>query len=89
MLNKDKISIYKGDFTVNEVYFTYYREPRDLDIEGYIHLDGTPSVDQSIDLSNYNIDRLIDMVVVEATRNYESIEQMQLALQRQQLNEKQ
>ena len=59
IINKDIVSVYKKDFSIDEIYFTYYREPLDL-----------------------------DRVVVETTRNYESPEQYQLAIQRQQLNEK-
>lgn len=88
LINRDTITIYKKDFTLNKLFFTYYREPQDIDIEGYKHLDNTDSVNKSIDLSMINVEKIIDRVVVEATRNYESLEQMQLAFQRQQLNEK-
>ena len=88
MINKDVVSIYKSDFSIDALYFTYYREPIDLDIEGYKHIDGTDSVDQPIDLTMFLIEYIIDRVVTEATRNYESPEQYALAAQRQQLNEK-
>lgn len=88
MINKDVLSIYRTDFSIDDVYFTYYREPIDLDIAGYKHIDGTDSIDQTLDLSTFLIEYIIDRVVVEATRNYESPEQYQLAMQRQQLNEK-
>lgn len=88
VINKDKISIYKDNFTVNETYLTYYREPLNIDIEGYKKIDGTPSTNISIDLNIPLVEYIVDRVVVEAARNYESPEQMQLAFQRQQLNEK-
>lgn len=89
LLNKDVLSVYKTDFSIDDTYFTYYKEPEDLDIEGYVHIDGSNSVDKPINLSTILTEFIIDRVVVEATRNYESVEQYQLAIQRQQLNEKQ
>lgn len=88
LLNNNKVSIYFNDFSVDEVFLTYYREPVDLDIKGYTNIDGTPSVDQMIDLEDINIEEIINRTAVEALRNYESTEQMQLQQQAQQLKEK-
>lgn len=87
LLNKNKLSVYKGDFTITEVYLTYYREPKDLDIAGYKHIDGTPSSDIEVDLDDFNIEEIINRTARNAVLNYESVEQNQLALQRQQINE--
>jgi len=88
LMNNDKVSIYKDGFSVNKVFFTYYREPADLDIAGYRKIDGSLSTNVQIDLDDISIEEIIDRTVVEALRNYESTEQVQLALQRQQLDEK-
>lgn len=82
VLNKDKLTIYKDNFTVDKTYLSYYREPKDIDINGYTRLDGTPSTDVTIDLSDINVELILDRVAVEVTRNYESILQNQLAAQR-------
>lgn len=87
ILNNNKVSIYNTDFSVDEVYLSYYREPKDLDIEGYIKIDGSASIDILPDLDLINIEEIINRTVVEALRNYESIEQLQIAQQRQQQQE--
>jgi hypothetical protein len=83
-INNSLMSVYKTDFNIDEVYYTYYREPKDLDIEGYTHIDGTPSTNVYTDFADINIEAVIDCAVTEALRNYESTEQLQIALQRQQ-----
>jgi hypothetical protein len=88
VLNSGKASVYKTDFTIDEFYLTYYREPKDLDIEGYTHIDGTPSTNIDIGLSDILTELIIDRAVTETLRNYESTEQLQIALQREQSNEK-
>lgn len=84
LINNDKLSIYKSGFDIDEVYLTYYREPKDLDIEGYIKVDGTVSTNVQIDLNDRLIEEILDYTVTEVLRNYESVEQLQIALQRQQ-----
>ena len=82
LINKDRITVYKNDFEIEKTYLTYYREPQDINILGYIQLDGTPSVDVSPDISNQNVEEIINLTAAEAIRNAESVEQLQIALQR-------
>ena len=84
ILNNDKISFYKTDFNITEAYLNYYRMPKDLDIEGYTKIDGTPSVDAETDLCDDNIRIVINRAATAAMRNYESVEQFQLAQSRPQ-----
>lgn len=86
VLNSDKVSVYKDNFTIDELYLTYYREPKDIDIEGYIHIDGTPSQNIDIGLSDANMELIIDRTATEALRNYENLEHLQIALQRERSN---
>lgn len=88
VINKNRLSVYKDGFNIDEVYLSYYREPKDIDIAGYKKIDGSLSVDVLIDLDKKNIDEIVNRSVIEAARNYESIEQSQLAIQRQQQAEK-
>ena len=73
----DKIFIYsdaQNSFVPNELYLSYLRYPKDMDIAGYIHLDGTPSVNADCELESYLEDELIDIVITElgdATANQE------------------
>ena len=85
ILNNDKISFYKTDFIITEAYLNYYRMPKDLDIEGYTKIDGTPSIDAETDLCDDNIRIVINRAATAAMRNYESIEQFQLAQSRPQV----
>lgn len=87
VLNNNLLSVYKDDFNIDEVYLDYYREPKDLDIKGYTHIDGTLSEDIEVDLDNFNTEEIINRTATELLRNYESAEQTQMALQRQQLKE--
>lgn len=86
IINNGKVSFYKDNFTINNAYLTYYREPKDLDIQGYKKLDGSLSINQETGLSKINMEKIIDAVALEVVRNYESPEQFQLALQRKQEN---
>lgn len=87
VLNNDKLTVYKDDFEIKNVYLSYYREPKDLDIEGWVKLDGTPSTNILPDLSKFNIEEITNRAVLEVLSNYESAEQYQLAAQRIQRNE--
>lgn len=87
VLNKGKLSVYKKDFKIKNTYLTYYREPVDLDIEGWIHIDGTPSKDVMVDLDDLNIEEITNRTVVDVVSNYESGEQAQMAAARVQRNE--
>jgi hypothetical protein len=78
------LEIYKTDFSVDEVYLDYYREPIDIDIEGYQRLDGKMSTNIESDLDNSNIEEILDMCAIEAQRNYENVEQFQIAQTRNQ-----
>lgn len=84
IVNSGQVSVFKKDFNVDEVYLSYYRRPLDLDISGYTHIDGTQSTDIATDLSDDNTDIIINRTATEALRNYESTEQVQLAMSRPQ-----
>lgn len=45
--SNDSILIYKDDFEIQDAILSYYRYPNKVDIDGYLHLDG--SVSTSID----------------------------------------
>ena len=88
LVNDGNVSVYKDGFALDKVYLTYYKDPPDIDIEGYIKAEGVHSTSIPTTLSDLNIDKILDRAVVEITNNYQSIEQYQLAVQRQQQNEK-
>lgn len=88
IINGSNISIYKTDFSINNAYLSYYFYPSDIDIEGYINILGKSSTNISTELVSQNTDKILDRCVVEVSQNYEDVQRMQMALQRQQLNEK-
>jgi hypothetical protein len=76
-ISEDTISIYsdpENSFTVTDLYISYLRYPKDIDVAGYIHLNGTPSVNQDCELESYLEDELLDIAIAEyadATSNQE------------------
>lgn len=87
VLAGNNLQVYKIDFKIKKVYLTYYKEPKDLDISGYIRSDGTSSIDVEVDLSKENIEEITNRTVLEVSFNYENAEQAGLAAQRIKNNE--
>lgn len=86
-LAKDKIQVYKTDFDVDSVFFTYYRYPKQIDIEGYIKIDNTTeSTNIDPELPDFMVDEIIDKAVSETQRRYSDIEGFQLSQNREQEN---
>lgn len=68
-MSRDKVIIYSDDFTIKEGYFSYLRYPQKIDYEGYIHLDGTPSVKSDCELEEYLEDELLELTIMELGYN--------------------
>lgn len=63
-LSSDNISIYTdGTFTPTKIYVSYLRYPEIIDKEGYINLEGNPSINQDCELESYLEDELVDLAV--------------------------
>ena len=87
-LSSDEISIFTdGTFTPTKIYISYMRYPQYIDKEGYIRLDGTPSVDQNCELALYLEDELLDLTVQNLAMYTENSSAMQTAQYRIQTNE--
>jgi hypothetical protein len=65
----NKVLIYKKDFDIQEAFLSYYRYPEKVDIEGYIHPDGTASqnVDPELD------DKVVGRVLVAMSKEFSAI----------------
>lgn len=64
ILSSDSVGIFTdGTFTPVELYLSYLRYPKYIDKEGYIKLDGSPSVNQDCELKNYLEDEIVDLTV--------------------------
>jgi len=69
-LGDDKLTVYTGeDFQVKQVYLTYLRYPKQIDMQGYTRLDGNLSADQDCELPEYAKDDLIDLAVKFAAQS--------------------
>lgn len=87
-LASDKISIYTdGSFTPKKIYISYLRYPLYIDSEGYIKLDGTPSINQDCELEDYLEDELVDLTVQNLAMYTENVSAAQSAQVRIQTNE--
>lgn len=78
----NKVRVYFSDFTIDEAYLSYYREPKAIDVAGYVKLDGTPSQDINPDLSDMLVDEIISRCAAEIMRNNQNGEGFQFAKDR-------
>lgn len=54
--------MYKSGFEVDTVYLTYYRYPKEVDIEGYVKSDGSNSTDIDPELDDKLIGIILNMI---------------------------
>ena len=78
----NNLQAYYREFTITEARVDYYRYPVDIDIAGYIHPDGTPSITVNPDLDAIYVNEIIDLVVADVSRIYQNQEKMQLDINR-------
>lgn len=84
----DEISIYTdGTFIPTKIYVSYLRYPKYIDKEGYIKLDGSPSINQDSEFEYYLEDELVDLAVEDLAMYTENIAATQSAQLRIQKNE--
>jgi len=62
-LSENNVKIYKSDFEITKAYLSYYRKPKEIDFEGYIKADGSPSVNSDPEWSDVIMDRIISIAV--------------------------
>ena len=63
-ISTDELHIYSdGTFTPKTLYLTYIRYPLEIDKTGYVHFDGTDSIDQNSEFEDYLEDELLDLTV--------------------------
>lgn len=87
-LSSDEISVFTdGTFTPSKIYISYMRYPKYIDKDGYIKLDGLPSVDQNCELEEYLEDELLDLTVQNLAMYTENQSAVQSATYRIQTNE--
>ena len=73
----DKIVIYVDDFKIDQVYLTYYRYPKPIDMEGYIREDSTFSVNIDPEWDDKITERIIDFCVADFHLNNDDLQHFQ------------
>lgn len=58
----------KNTFLIDALYLSYLRYPVSIDVAGYIHLDGKPSIDKDCELDSYLEDELVNIACKELGR---------------------
>lgn len=81
VISNSKLIVYSDDFTITKILLSYLRYPKQIDIEGYIHLDGTESVNQDCELGEDLEDELLELTIIELgfdTQNNEAAQAAQI-----------
>lgn len=81
-IQNNKIRVYKSEFDIISAIFEYYSSLPTFDIEGYINIDGTPSSNQELPLSDQYIDQIINLAAKEFEMNYQNVQNVQIAQER-------
>lgn len=77
----------KNSFIINDLYISYLRYPKQMDVAGYIHLDGSLSANIDCELDAYLENELLDIAVEELAMNTGNMEVVQNTLKRVQEDE--
>lgn len=81
-IQSGNISVYKTDFDVQKVILEYYKIIPDIDIAGYIRLDGTQSTNIGIDISEQYVDQIINLAAEEFMRDFQDTQGLTIAKDR-------
>lgn len=74
-------------FIINDLYISYLRYPKEVDVPGYTHLDGSASTLQNCEFESYLENELIDLAVEELAKITGNTELMQNTIQSNKENE--
>lgn len=81
-ITSDKILVYTDStFKVDNIYTSYIRYPKNVDVEGYIHFDGQASTNIDCEFPDFLEDELIDLVVEDlalSTENQAAVQASQI-----------
>lgn len=87
VISDNKFNVFTADdFTYSDVVITYYRYPKEVDIAGYLNLEGKASKDINPEGDKKFIDRVTSMAALDYSRNYQDIQGIQIAKDRVQTN---
>lgn len=72
------LNIYKKDFSVESAKLSYYRYPREVDMEGYIRADGTTSSNIDPEWDDRVTDRIINICAKDFSVSLENFNKAQI-----------
>lgn len=81
-IQDNTIRVYKDGFSVENGVLEYYQVIPDLDVEGYIHLNGEPSTNIAIPLSEQYVDQIVNLAAEEFERDFQNPQDLQIAKDR-------
>lgn len=81
-ISESTVKVYKKDFEIDKMYFSYYKDGQKLELAGYIKLDGSMSQNKDIVLSSVYLRQILDNVVKEYMRESENQLGFQLSQER-------
>ncbi len=65
-ISNDKFAVYTdGTFEPKDIYISYIRYPRKVNVEGIIEFDGSDSFNQDSELPDYLKDELLNLIIEE------------------------
>jgi len=82
-ISSDELHVYTdGTFSPKKLFLTYVRYPKQIDKEGYVHFDGSDSINQDCELETYLEDELLDITVASLamyTENNNAVQASELS----------
>jgi|SRR6187402_2795788 len=81
-IQDNTIRVYKDDFSIEGGEIEYYQVLPNLDVEGYDNIDGTPSTNVELPLSEQYIDQIINLAAEEFERDFQNPQALQIAKDR-------
>lgn len=82
LFTNGKVKVYTDDFIIVKLLTSFYRVPNAIDIEGYTKIDGSASTNIDSELSDDNVDEIINRVAMEVIREYQDDDAAQFAKDR-------
>lgn len=61
-IGQNSVAVYKDDFDIENVFLTYYRYPKQINLDGYRMADGSRSYNSDPELDDKLVDEILNMV---------------------------
>lgn len=81
-VSSDKVQVYKTDFSVDSVFLTYYRYPKEVDIAGYTTVNQVASTNIDPELVDEYVNEILDWCAADVDRTFKDTEAYQLSIDR-------